>query len=294
MGRFAPSSLLEKTSRVLLCVFSYLFAVFSRVETRKFTASPGWPVNLGEEIATEGIRERKKGEGFLDEVEISGGDLFSRDWELSPQKGNLWKYTQIRRWDEISRKKLGINMKSESVAETVHILAPKWVYITCGHRLDPITEFLQKTAQKAEEPEELGLQYHRGNKNMIEQIILRLYIIWLVPYVGALVFIALFRIFSQHFQACVRNEIMAGEPMDADQIVEFELDDVEDSMKRAKLSLVGRLFIDNPPSLKTIQKIVQGEWGCAGNVTVIEAGFSSSYLMTKGTETGFCNVHHGK
>ncbi|CAL1384150.1 unnamed protein product [Linum trigynum] len=63
---------------------------------------------------------------------------------------------------------------------------------------------------------------------------------------------------------------MANEPMDPDQVVEFELEDVEESMQRAKLSWVGRLFMDNPPSLKTIQKIVYGEWGCSGKVTVME------------------------
>ncbi|CAL1370021.1 unnamed protein product [Linum trigynum] len=150
-------------------------------------------------------------------------------------------------------------------------LAPKWVYITTNRRLDPTTERLENTAKKKSIPGGLAIPSDRGIITMIQMVILRLYFLWLTPHIGAMCFIAMFRIFTQHFQVIEKIETMLGEPMDADQIVEFELDDVENNMRRAKLSLIGRLFMDNPPSLKTIQKIVQGEWGCSSNVTVIEA-----------------------
>ncbi|CAL1353776.1 unnamed protein product [Linum trigynum] len=90
---------------------------------------------------------------------------------------------------------------------------------------------------------------------MIENIVYRLYVLWLVPHLGCLLFLSMFRMFSQHYQAIDKQGTISIEPMDADQIVKFELEDVEESKWREKLSLTGRLFLENPPSLKTIRWI---------------------------------------
>ncbi|CAL1379674.1 unnamed protein product [Linum trigynum] len=59
--------------------------------------------------------------------------------------------------------------------------------------------------------------------------------------------------------------------VDADQVVEFAVEDVESRMKWVRLSLLGRLFMESPPSLSLIQKIVNGAWECALKVKVLEA-----------------------
>ncbi|CAI0444078.1 unnamed protein product [Linum tenue] len=222
MEQNALSSVLEKPYRFLLRLSSLILAGISMAEIRRNTTSNRRPIQGKEAIQAEIIGRWGREEGVCVEGEDPEGELFAQDWEFSEKNGKLWQYTQIRRWDEIAKKKRGIISNQESVVDTVMRLAPKWVYITTDRRLDPATESLQNTEKGKLIPEELGIPSER-------------------------------------------------EPMDVDQIVEFELVDVEDSMRRAKLSLIGRLFMENPPSLKTIQKIVQGEWGCSGNVTVIEA-----------------------
>ncbi|CAL1353321.1 unnamed protein product [Linum trigynum] len=56
-----------------------------------------------------------------------------------------------------------------------------------------------------------------------------------------------------------------------DQVVEFSTEDVAVSMQRAKMSLLGRLFIENRPSLSVIHKIVTNAWECRKKVQVLEA-----------------------
>ncbi|CAL1403232.1 unnamed protein product [Linum trigynum] len=60
-------------------------------------------------------------------------------------------------------------------------------------------------------------------------------------------------------------------PVHEDQIVDFPTMDVETSMKRAKSSLLGRLFMETRPSLSVILRIVQGAWNCSKNVVIMEA-----------------------
>ncbi|CAL1372282.1 unnamed protein product [Linum trigynum] len=64
-----------------------------------------------------------------------------------------------------------------------------------------------------------------------------------------------------------------------DQIVEFQTEDVAASMQRAKQSLLGRLFLDNRPSLSVIQKIVKGAWNCSKKITVLEAEYGLLQFM---------------
>ncbi|CAL1353439.1 unnamed protein product [Linum trigynum] len=54
-------------------------------------------------------------------------------------------------------------------------------------------------------------------------------------------------------------------------VVESAIEDIESVMKWAHLSLLGRLFMDNPLSLTLLQKIVNGAWECAPKVKVLEA-----------------------
>ncbi|CAI0395062.1 unnamed protein product, partial [Linum tenue] len=56
-----------------------------------------------------------------------------------------------------------------------------------------------------------------------------------------------------------------GSSRDNDQIVEFEDDDVEESMARTRLSLIGRLFMDNMPT-PLLQRIVNNLWRCSAPV----------------------------
>ncbi|CAL1353570.1 unnamed protein product [Linum trigynum] len=68
------------------------------------------------------------------------------------------------------------------------------------------------------------------------------------------------------------DEVAAGiQAMAMDQVVEFSMDDVATGVQWAKMSLLGRLFMENPPSLAVISKIVNGEWNCAVEVRVLEA-----------------------
>ncbi|CAL1377578.1 unnamed protein product [Linum trigynum] len=62
---------------------------------------------------------------------------------------------------------------------------------------------------------------------------------------------------------------MVDHLMDLVQVVEFEMEDVAASMERAMLSLLGKLFTENPPRLTTIQRIFKGMWNC--KVMVLEA-----------------------
>ncbi|CAL1354184.1 unnamed protein product [Linum trigynum] len=64
---------------------------------------------------------------------------------------------------------------------------------------------------------------------------------------------------------------MADSSICQDQIVEFSTKDVAVSMQRAKMSLLGRLFIENRPSLSIIHKIVTNAWECRKKVQVLEA-----------------------
>ncbi|CAL1389650.1 unnamed protein product [Linum trigynum] len=64
---------------------------------------------------------------------------------------------------------------------------------------------------------------------------------------------------------------MADSSICQDQIVEFSTEDVAVSMQRAKMSLLGRLFIENRPSLSVIHKIVTNAWECRKKVQVLEA-----------------------
>ncbi|CAL1368097.1 unnamed protein product [Linum trigynum] len=60
------------------------------------------------------------------------------------------------------------------------------------------------------------------------------------------------------------DEVAAGiQAMAMDQVEEFSMNDVATGVQWVKMSLLGRLFMDNPPSLAVISKIVNGEWNCA-------------------------------
>ncbi|CAL1408236.1 unnamed protein product [Linum trigynum] len=61
-----------------------------------------------------------------------------------------------------------------------------------------------------------------------------------------------------------------GSSKDNDQIVEFEDEDVEESMARSRLSLIGRLFMENMP-IPLLQRIVNNLWRCNSPVVVLEA-----------------------
>ncbi|CAL1399287.1 unnamed protein product [Linum trigynum] len=68
------------------------------------------------------------------------------------------------------------------------------------------------------------------------------------------------------------DEVAAGiQALAMDQVVEFTMEDVAAGVQWAKMSLLGRLFMDNPPSLAVISKIVNGEWNCAVEVRVLAA-----------------------
>ncbi|CAL1383219.1 unnamed protein product [Linum trigynum] len=79
-------------------------------------------------------------------------------------------------------------------------------------------------------------------------------------------------------------ETMAEQNICQDQIVEFSTDDVAVSMQRAKMSLLGRLFIENRPSLAVIHKIVTGAWECRKKVQVMEAEMGLLQFLFDDTE----------
>ncbi|CAL1380617.1 unnamed protein product [Linum trigynum] len=60
-------------------------------------------------------------------------------------------------------------------------------------------------------------------------------------------------------------------PVHEDQIVDFPTEDVDTCMRRAKSSLLGRLFMESRSSLSVILQIVQGAWTCSKNVAIMEA-----------------------
>ncbi|CAL1379681.1 unnamed protein product [Linum trigynum] len=71
-----------------------------------------------------------------------------------------------------------------------------------------------------------------------------------------------------------------GSSRDNDQIVEFEDDEVEESMARTRLSLIGRLFMDNMPT-PLLQRIVNNLWRCSALVAVLEADMGLFQFLFK-------------
>ncbi|CAL1368301.1 unnamed protein product [Linum trigynum] len=65
------------------------------------------------------------------------------------------------------------------------------------------------------------------------------------------------------------------------QVVEFTMEDVASGMQGVKLSLLGRLFIENPPSLAVIHKIVTGAWNCKVQVMEAEMGLLQFFFYNE-------------
>ncbi|CAI0558552.1 unnamed protein product [Linum tenue] len=82
----------------------------------------------------------------------------------------------------------------------------------------------------------------------------------------------------------LQQETMAEQNICQDQIVEFFTEDVVVSMQRAKMSLLGRLFIENRPSLSVIHKIVTSAWECRKKVQVMEAEMGLLQFLFDDTE----------
>ncbi|CAL1354318.1 unnamed protein product [Linum trigynum] len=61
-----------------------------------------------------------------------------------------------------------------------------------------------------------------------------------------------------------------GSSKDNDQVLVFDDEDVEESMACTRLSLIGRLFMDNMP-VALLQRIVNNLWRCRSPVAVLEA-----------------------
>ncbi|CAL1395637.1 unnamed protein product [Linum trigynum] len=76
----------------------------------------------------------------------------------------------------------------------------------------------------------------------------------------------------------LKQEAMAEPNICQDQIVEFSTEDVAVSMPRAKMSLLGRLFIENRPSLSVMHKIVTNAWECRGGDGVPDEASAADHL----------------
>ncbi|CAL1406434.1 unnamed protein product [Linum trigynum] len=69
----------------------------------------------------------------------------------------------------------------------------------------------------------------------------------------------------------VKSSLAIMDPMDVDQVVIFDDDDVEESLERVRLSLLGRFFSEATPNRVVFQRIINGLWRCQAPVTVLEA-----------------------
>ncbi|CAL1394319.1 unnamed protein product [Linum trigynum] len=104
-------------------------------ETRKNTASIRRPavgfVALGKEAMEAGeldsLREIWKSIRLLSS---KGNSEKNRFLELSRSNGKLWGYSQIRLGDYFGGDHQEISPGIESCTQTVHRLAPQWVYLT--------------------------------------------------------------------------------------------------------------------------------------------------------------------
>ncbi|CAI0463098.1 unnamed protein product [Linum tenue] len=104
-------------------------------ETRKNTASCRRPDfdwdTIEKEANVDGeldpLREVWRSINLLSSKENSGKNRFL---ELSRSNGKYWGYTQIRLGDYFGNNKQEIIPGVESCTQTIHCLAPKWVYLT--------------------------------------------------------------------------------------------------------------------------------------------------------------------
>ncbi|CAL1393275.1 unnamed protein product [Linum trigynum] len=85
---------------------------------------------------------------------------------------------------------------------------------------------------------------------------------WIFPFIGLACFVGIIHWLIQYFksQGTMATSVAIHQSAGEDQVVEFSAKDTASGMQWAKLSLLGRLFMENPPILYVIGKIVNGAW----------------------------------